>query len=134
MPMQLARIVAASEPVALGGTRQAASQIPLTIQAWSDSDTEAVRNLWQQAFPVCFRTGNAIPQHHGLVYLAFDFTETPYPGWEATLFTATATAVRGPGRGIVIQPRTYTDLLDEAASYAGLLPLYSTYLALRRGA
>lgn len=134
MPMQIVPIVGAREPIALGGTRQAPSGVPLTIQTWSDSDTEAVRTLWDRSWPVCFRTPSTIPQHRGLVYLAFTFTETPYPGWEKTLFTATATAVRGPGRGIVVQPRTYDHLLDEAATYADLLALYPTYLDVRRGA
>lgn len=133
IPTTVVNIVGSSEPVELGGTRLAPSQIPLTIKAWSPADAEAVRNLWRQAFPLCVRTPAAIPQHGGLVYLAFNFVETPVAGWQETVFTATARSVRGPGRAIVVQPRTYAHLLDEAATYADLLTLYPTYLDLRRG-
>lgn len=134
MPTEVVTIIGSAEPIALGGTRQAASQVPLTIQAWTDAEAANLRTLWQQAFPLCVRTPASIPQYGGLIYLTFDFTETPYPGWDGVLFTAQARSVRGPGRGIVAQPRTYAHLLDESATYSGLLPVYATYLDMRRGA
>jgi hypothetical protein len=127
-------VVGSREPIAVGGTRRAASKVPLSVTTWSQVDTDKVRTLWSQAFPLCARTPSSIPQHGGLVYLAFTgFTEAPYPGWAGTLFATVGDAVRGPGRGIVVQPRTYAHLLDEASTYAGLLTLYPTYLDVRRG-
>lgn len=121
-------------PLAFGGVRRAASRMPWSVIAWTPGDAETLRTLLAQAFPLCVRTPAAIYQLTGLTYMAMpDVVEMPYPGWQATLFTATADSVRGPGSGIVVQPRTYADLPDEAATYAGLLSVYPTYLDLRRG-
>lgn len=121
-------------PVALGGVRRAASKMPWSVIAWTPTDTEALRTLLKQAFPLCMRTPATIHQLTGLTYLSLpDLVETPYPDWEASLFEATAESVKGPGSGIVIQPRTYADLLDEAATYTALKALYATYLDVRRG-
>lgn len=132
-PSEIVTIIGSDEPIALGNVRQAPSQIPLKIQAWSDADAATVRDTFRSAFPLCVRTPTNIPLHYGLAYLAFDFTETPYPGWNGYVFSGTARAVRGPGRSVVVQPRTYAHLLDESATYAGLLPLYPTYLDVRKG-
>lgn len=121
-------------PIGMAGTRQAASRMPLALIAWNPSAVESLRGLLQQAFPLCVRTPTAIPQFGGLIYLALpEITEAPFPGWEATLFSSTGDSVRGPGAGIVVQPRTYADLLSEAATYAGLVSLYPTYLDVLRG-
>lgn len=127
-------IAGSRDSVAVGGTRRAASQIPLNLITRSLADTAAVRALWDQAFPLCVRMTSAIPQHDGLVYLAFtEFRESPYPGWDKTLFTAVGDSVRGPGLGVIVNPRQYAHLLDEATTYAGLISLYSTYLDVLRG-
>lgn len=127
-------IVGSRDPVAVGGTRRAASQVPLNLITRTPADTSAVRSLWDQAFPLCVRVPATIPQHDGLMYLAFtEFREAPYPGWTQTLFTAVADSVRGPGLGVVVQPRQYTHLLDEAATYTALISLYPTYLDVLRG-
>lgn len=133
MPAETVTVIGSGEPIALGGTRQAPSQVPLKVKARTVADAEAVRNLWNQAFPLCVRTPTKMPFYRGLAYMVFDYTETPHPDWVQVTFAATARVVRGPGRGVVVQPRTYDHLLDEAATYAGLLPLYPTYLDMRRG-
>jgi hypothetical protein len=123
-----------SLPVALGDVRREASRMPWSVIAWTPSEAEALKTLLKQAIPLCMRTPAAIHQLSGLTYVSLpDLVETPYPGWQATLFTATATSVRGPGAGIVIQPRTYADLPDEAATYTALKTVYATYLDVRRG-
>lgn len=133
MPAETVTIIGSGEPVALGGTRQAPSGVPLKIKARTQADADAVRSLWDQSFPLCVRTPAKMPFYRGLAYMVFDYTETPHPDWQQVTFTATARVVRGPGRGIVIQPRTFADLLDEAATFADLLTLYPTFLDLRRG-
>ncbi len=121
-------------PVGLGSVRRAASRMPFGVIAWTPDDADQVRTLLAQAWPLCVRTPAAIPQLGGLTYIALpDVTEIPYPGWDATLFSATGDSVRGPGSGIAVQVRTYDDLLDEAATYTGLISLYATYVALLRG-
>ena len=127
-------VVGSALPVGMASVRRAVSRAPLTFIAWSPTDAETLRTLLMQTFPLCVRTPAAIPQLGGLTYFALpDFVEAPYPGWTATLFTASGDAVRPPGSGIVIQPRTYADLSAEAATYAGLLALYPTYVDVKRG-
>lgn len=120
--------------IGFGGVRRAASRMPLALIAWSTADATALRTLIAQAYPLCVRTPADIPQLTGLTYMALgDLLEAPYPGWTSTLFTSTADSVRGPGSAIVVQERTYDDLLTEAATYDDLLPLYATYVDLQRG-
>lgn len=131
---QVLPIVGSRDPVAVGGTRRAASQVPLSLITRSASDTTAVRVLWDQAFPLCVRVPSTIPQHDGLMYLAFtEFREAPYPGWDKTLFTAVADSVRGPGLGVIVNPRQFDHLLDEAATFTDLIALYPTFLDVQRG-
>jgi hypothetical protein len=121
-------------PVGLGGVRRAASRMPWSVIAWTPTDAESLRTLLKQAYPLCVRTPSLVHQLSGLTYLSLsDLVETPYPGWTATRFEAAADSVKGPGAGIVIQPRTYAQLLDEAATYTALKALYATYLDVRRG-
>ena len=121
-------------PVALGGVRRAASRMPWSVIAWTPADTEILRTLLKQAMPLCMRTPAAIHQLTGLTYVSLpDVVETPYPGWQASRFQATGDSVRGPGSRVAVQTRTYANLPDEAATYAGLLSVFPTYLDLRRG-
>lgn len=130
----VAPIHGAELPVAFGGVRRAASRMPWSVIAWTPADTEALRTLLKQAFPLCMRTPSTIPQLTGLTYLSMpDIVEIPYPGWQATRFEATVDSVRGPGAGIVVQPRTYAALPDEAATYTALKVVYATYLDVKRG-
>lgn len=121
-------------PVALGGVRRAASRMPWSVIAWTPADAETLRALLRQAFPLCMRTPATVHQLTGLTYVALpDIVETPYPGWQATRFDGAGDSVRGPGSGIVVQVRTYADLLDEAATYAGVVSVFPTYLDVLRG-
>lgn len=132
--IQITPVAGSALPVAFSGTRRAASRMPLSLITWDVDATDQLRLLLRQAFPLCIRTPADIPQLTGLTYVALDdVLETPYPGWDSTLFTATVDSVRGPGAGIVVQVRTYDDLLDEAGTYSALLGLYSTYVEVLRG-
>lgn len=130
------QIVGSALPVATSGTRQAASGVPLTLDARDPSTTAAVMELLTQAFPLCVRApADLVPMFPGLTYLAIsEFVPTWDPGWtSAAAFAMTGDTVRPPGAGIIVQPRTYAELPGEATTYAGLLPLYATYLDLLRG-
>jgi hypothetical protein len=136
MAVTVAGIVGSPTPVGMGGTRQAASGMPLTLDARTPVVAAALEELLDQAYPVCLRTpATLIRQLSGLTYLSIaEYIPTPDDGWDgATLYSMTADTVRGPGAGIVVQPRTYDDLLAEAATYNDLLALYPTYLDMLRG-
>ncbi|MCW2496051.1 hypothetical protein [Jatrophihabitans sp.] len=121
-------------PLATGDVRQAASGVPIDVRTETEDAATAVRNVLTQAWPLCIRSGPAAQMLPGLVYLALsDITETLRPNGVSRIFTATAAAVLPPGQSIVVSPRTYADLLDEAATYADLLTLYPTYLRLQAG-
>lgn len=122
-------------PIGFGGARGAASRMPIAIIAWSASDAGALRELDRQAYPMCVRPpANVVPQLGGLVYMHWgDLSEVPYPGWGATLFGCSADAVRGPATSVVVQTRTFDDLLTEAATFDDLLTLYATFTDLQRG-
>lgn len=132
----VAPIVGSRLPAAMGGTRQAASRMPLTLDARTPTVAADLEELLNQSFPLCLRTpADLIRQLGGLTYLAIqEYVPTPDDGWNAgTLYSMTADTVRGPGAGIVVQVRTYDDLLAEATTYADLLTLYPTYLDVLRG-
>lgn len=133
-PSTIVAIAGSGLPVGLGGARQALSGIPFTLHTTTQSATDILESLLEQAYPLCVRVPAAVPQMNGLVYLAIGET-TPDPGndWVETTFAMTADVVRGPGAAIVIQPRTYAALPDEAATYTALKTLYPTYLDVRRG-
>lgn len=134
MPSAVIPIAGSKLPVGLGGTRQALSGIPLTLHATTQSSADEVELLLDQAFPLCMRVPAAVPQMTGLVYLSVgDVVPDVSNKWRETTFTLTADIVRGPGAAIVVQPRTYADLPDEAATYLALKALYPTYLDVRRG-
>lgn len=122
-------------PMGFGGARGAASRMPLTIIAWSAGDATALRELIRQAFPMCVRApATEVPQLGGLTYMSLgDLLETPLPGWAATVFSTSADAVRAPATSIVVQIRTFDDLLTEAATFDDLLTLYATFIDLQRG-
>lgn len=134
MPSAVVPIAGSSLPVGLGGTRQALSGIPFTLHAMTQSAADTVEVLLDQAYPLCVRVPGAVPQMDGLAYLAIaEVLLEAVNAWEETLFSMTADIVRGPGAAIVVQPRTYADLLDEAATYTALKTVYPTYLDVRRG-
>ena len=134
MFMTVNPVAGSSLPVALGGVRQAAAGIPLTLVTSTPAESAQLMELLDQAFPVCVRTPGEIHQLTGLTYMAIQaVTPDPHRGWDAATFALVGTSVRGPGAGIVIQPRTYADLPAESATYAGLLALYPTYVDLKRG-
>lgn len=136
MAASVAGIVGAPVPVGMGGTRQAASGMPLTLDARTPAVAAALEALLDQAYPLCLRTpATLVRQLSGLTYLSIqEYIPTPDDGWDsATVYSMTADTVRGPGAGIVVQPRTYDDLLAEAATYNDLLSLYPTYLDMLRG-
>lgn len=134
MAMTTSPIVGDPTPVGLGGTRQAASRVPFTIVASTPTSADAVKELLDQAFPLCVRTPAAVPQYKGLLYLGIpEYSPDPHAGWNETTYAMVGDSIRGPGSGIVVQPRTFDDLLDEAATFTDLLALYATFLELRRG-
>lgn len=134
MPSIIAPIHGSSTPVGLGGARQDAAGIPLTIVTSTPSESAQVHDLLAQAYPLCVRTPSAIPQLTGLTYMAIgDYSPEPHAGWRSTTYPLVGSSVRGPGVSIVVQPRTYADLPAEAATYAGLKALYPTYLDVKRG-
>lgn len=122
-------------PVGRGDVRQAAAQVPLLLDSDNPTTTAGVYEVLDQADPLCVRApADLVPALTGLVYLAVDeYVPDPDTGWQGTMFTLEGDSVRPPGAGIVVQPRTYADLLDEAATYADLTTLYPTYLDLLRG-
>lgn len=128
-------VVGSSLAVARAGTRQAASEMPLSIVAGTPTDAAALQLLLDQAPILCVRApSDSVPYVGGLSYVAFgSYQPRPFAGWQSTLFPLTGDVVRAPGAGIVVSPRTYDDLLDESATYSGLLPLYPTYIDLLRG-
>jgi hypothetical protein len=134
MAVGISPIVGDPTPVGFGGTRQAASRVPFTIVATSTSAAGAVKELLDQAFPLCVRTPAAVPQFKGLLYLGIpEYSPDPHAGWDETTYAMVGDSIRGPGSGIVVQPRTFDDLLDESATFTGLMSLYATFLELRRG-
>lgn len=130
-----ASVVGSPLAVARVGTRQAASGMPLSVFAGTPTDAAALQLLLDQASVLCVRApSSSVPYLGGLSYIAFSsYQPRPSAGWTTTLFSLVGDVVRPPGAGIVVSPRTYEDLLDEAATYAGLLTLYPTYVDLLRG-
>lgn len=134
MAMTINPVAGSPLPIALGGMRQAASGIPLTIVTSTPEESTQLAEMLDQAFPVCVRTPGEIYQLSGLTYMAIqDVTPDPHRGWERSTFALVGTSVRGPGVNTVIQPRTYADLPDEAATYTALKALYATYVDVKRG-
>lgn len=128
-------VVGSSLAVARVGTRQAASQMPLSIRAGSAADAAALKLLLDQAAILCVRApSSSVPYLDGLSYLAFSsYQPRPEPGWTKTLYSLSGDVVRAPGAAIVVSPRTYDDLLDEAATYNGIVALYADYIGVLRG-
>jgi hypothetical protein len=128
-------VVGSSLAVARMGTRQAATGMPLTIDAGSPTSSAALKLLLDQQPLLCVRPPSTlIPDLGGLAYLAVSsYVPKPYNGWTRTTYSLVGDVVRGPGASIVVSPRTYDDLLDESATYGGLITLYSTYVDLLRG-
>lgn len=128
-------VVGSSLAVARVGARQAASQMPLSIRAGSPTDAAALKLLLDQASILCVRApSSSVPYLDGLSYLAFtSYQPQPEPGWTKTLYSLSGDVVRAPGASVVVSPRTYDDLLDEAATYNGIVALYADYLGVLRG-
>lgn len=128
-------VVGSSLAVARAGTRQAASDMPLSVIAGTPTDAAAFQSLFDQAPILCVRAPSGdVPYLGGLAYVAFGtYQPRPAKGWQSTLFTLSGDVVRPPGAAVVVSPRTYDDLLDESATYSGLLTLYPTYIDLLRG-
>jgi len=130
-----ATVVGSSLAVARAGTRQAAANMPLSVMAGTQTDASALQLLLDQSPILCVRApSTSVPYLGGLSYVAFSsYQPKPFKGWTSTLFSLVGDVVRAPGAAIVVSPRTYDDLLDESATYNGLLTLYPTYIDLLRG-
>lgn len=128
-------VVGSSLPVARPGTRQAASGMPLTIVAGTPSDSAALGMLLDQSPVLCVRApSDLVPYVGGLAYIAFtSYQPRLFRGWQSGIFSLSGDVVRAPGAGIVVSPRTFDDLLDESATFNGLLTLYPTFIDLLRG-
>ncbi len=120
--------------VALSRRRRAASRMPLTIHATNTTVAQQLHDLLMQADTLCVRTPAAVTTLTGLSYLAIgDYTPDPSPGWQDVIFPLVGDSVRGPGAAVVVQPRTFDHLLDEAATFDELTALYATFIDLQRG-
>lgn len=127
--------VGSRRPFALGGTLQTGGRIPLTIHATNPTAATQLQDLLVQSWPtLCVRTPAKVITLDGLTYLAIaEFTPDPGIGWEEFLFPLVGDSAIDPGAGVVVQPRTFDHLLDEAATFDDLISLYPTFIDLQRG-
>lgn len=127
--------IGSSRPFAFGRTRRALSRMPVTLHAQTPTAAAQLTDLLDQAQPLCVRTPAAVSTLTGLTYVAVgEYLPDPGVGWEETLFPLVADEVRGPGAAVVVSPRVFDDLPQEAATFDDLLPLYATFIDLKRGA
>lgn len=134
-------IAGSSLPVAVTDVRNAGAGIPIGIYA-PQSDVATVRDILNQADPVLLR----VPSVHslpipGAAYLtAADVVEQIL--WvqragvvvaEGSIFSMAADLVAAQNLPVAVPPRTWRDLLDEAATWADVTALYATWTDLLRG-
>lgn len=136
-------IAGTSLPVAVTDIRQAASDIPLGLIALESLQAFALRTVLLSADPFLLRLppawGLPLP---GAVYLTADGigeavipkSLAGQPVVDVTLFSMTASRVAPQVANVIVPPRTYQTVLNEAGTYSNLLALRPTYLNVLTGA
>lgn len=129
-----AEVIGQSVPLGFAGTRQAATSTVLDLLSPSKTESDALKALLDQAYPVCVRVPLSVADIDPLVYASIDTLTRARLGYSGvTRWTMGVTSVREPGVSVVIAVRTYADLDSEAATYADLATRYATYLDAQRG-
>lgn len=130
----VAPVYGSAAPLGFADLRQAAAGVPMEIATLDLPTFYQLRDLMAQAFPLCVRTGAAVPLLPGVAYLKID---TAVPNFQANnttcLWQLTGDSIAPPGASVVIPVRVYDDLPDEASSYDGLALLYPSYVAMQLG-
>ena len=123
IPAEVTGIMGGSFPVALGGTRQAPSAVPLRIETNSVADSARLRSIFDESYPVMLRTVAPITMVPAVMYLHAEVTETPQvttfignPDDHWIIWDLTVTVVRPPTSGVLVARLTYQDIAD---FYAG---------------
>lgn len=130
-PMAVLAAMGRRYPIAVMGTRLAASGVPLTLYTATNGEGNTVRDIVTQAAPLCVRpaTTNRLP---ALFYLAAKrITEKPYLGGPR-VWDLTGDIVAAPSGAVVVPLHTYAEVHDGYATYAALDAAKATYLEVLR--
>lgn len=126
-------VVGRSAPIGLGTARRDASGVGLELLTDDDSTGDQLMALLDQAFPLCVRTPPEVRALPGLAYLALgDVSRRPLLGG-GDLWSFAGDTVAPPGLSVVREPRTWSDVLNEASTWDALLTTYPKWIDLQRG-
>ena len=123
-------------PIALAGTRRAATGIPMTIMCVGAAESGPVRDVLRYAIPFQIRLPVRwqVPLPAMSYGLAQSVQDTLFGGlYGRTHIACSFDLVAPPAATVVVASRTYSTVLVEANTYGDLPGLYATYLALWRG-
>lgn len=131
-PAQLAQVLGATLPTALGGRPMAAQGVPFDVWADTIEACNRVRILIGAAFPLLLRTVPAIsPPLPVLAYLRADAVEQPITslmGGTATLWSLTGDLVQAPSLNLLVPTWTYEQVAALWETYADAAAAGRTYL------
>jgi hypothetical protein len=133
--MTVQQPVGSALPFAFGRKRRAARGMPITVHAETQTAAAQLEALLDQAQPLCVRTPAAVTKLTGLTYVAVgEYLPDVWDGWQETTYPLVGDVVKGPGAAVVVNPRTFDDLPQEASTFDALLSLHATFIDLKRGA
>lgn len=133
---QVVTLAGSPTPVSVGGVRGIETSVPLRIDCYTALQRFATMAVLQAASPFLLRC----PPNHQMPALAYCQSDTVrvlqvdvHMGGELAELYLTCNLVAAPRGDIVVNTRTYADLLGEATDYAGLLATRTTYLEVLTG-